>query len=337
LPSRPPRGTTAAMLRLFGPDCSHLPVDAAHPGTLPERAIWVDMLNPTKDEEALAERIIGFNIPTREDMLEIEPSSRLYERGGVTVMTFWALHGTTEKKPGIDPISLMLTGKQLVTIRYVDPTSFVTFAEHLYAEPGVAQDALTVTVRLMDAVVDRLADALESATGDLEGISERIFDRDLVKTRRRPEKHYERLMLRIGATQRLLAKIRESAVSVSRLLGFLGSSDRVAHDSVHARHLKSLLGDARALNDHSDFVAENLNFLLDAALGMISLEQNFVMKIFSIFAVVFMPPTLIAGIYGMNFEHMPELKWIYGYPFAMGLILLSAVLPLWFARRRGWL
>ena len=325
------------MLRLFGPDCSPIPIDPAAPGTLPSRAIWVDLLNPTKQEEVIAEGIIGFNIPTREDMLEIEPSSRLFEREGVTVMTFWALYGTTDKRPGIDPISLMLTDKQLVTIRYVDPTSFVTFADHLYADPKVAQDPLSVTMRLMDAVVDRLADTLESATAELEGISERIFDRDLVKTRRRPEKHYERLMLRIGATQRLLAKIRESTVSVSRVLGFLSGSDRITPDSVHARHLKSLLGDARALNDHSDFVAENLNFLLDAALGMISLEQNFVMKIFSIFAVVFMPPTLIAGIYGMNFEHMPELKWLLGYPFAWALILISAILPLWIARRKGWL
>ncbi|MES2904903.1 MAG: CorA family divalent cation transporter, partial [Pseudomonadota bacterium] len=279
----PPARHHPAMLRLFGPDCSPVPIDPAAPGTLPSAAIWVDLLNPTKDEEKIAERIIGFNIPTREDMMEIEPSSRLYERGGVTVMTFWALYGTTEKKPGIDPVSLMLTDQHLVTIRYVDPTSFVNFAGHLGAEPDVAEDPLTVTVRLMDAVVDRLADTLESATADLESLSERIFDREMVKTRRKPERHYERLMLRIGATQRLLAKIRESTVSVSRLLGFLAASDRVSHDSIHARHLKSLLGDARALNDHSDFVAENLNFLLDAALGMISLEQNFVMKLFSVF------------------------------------------------------
>jgi magnesium transporter len=325
------------MLRLFGPDCTPVPVDPAAPGKLPERAIWVDLLNPTKAEEAIAETVIGFNIPTREDMLEIEPSSRLYERNGVTVMTFWALHGTTAQKPGIDPVSLMLSDKQLVTIRYVDPTSFVNFADHLRAEPAVAEDALSVTIRLMDAVVDRLADSLESATQDLEGISERIFNREMVKSRRKPERHYERLMLRIGTTQRLLAKIRESAVSVSRLLGFLAGSDRVANDSSHARHLKSLMGDARALNDHSDFVAENLNFLLDAALGMISLEQNFVMKVFSVVAVVFMPPTLIAGIYGMNFEHMPELKWLFGYPFALGLILASAVFPILWARRKGWL
>jgi len=325
------------MLRLFGLDCTPTPIDPKAIGELPSGPIWVDMLSPTKDEEKIAEGIIGFNIPTREDMLEIEPSSRLFERNGITVMTFWALHGTTQKKPGIDPITLMLTDRHLVTIRYVDPTSFVAFADHLYAEPAVAQDPLSVTVRLMDAIVDRLADSLESATADLEEISERIFDRDLVKTRRRPEKHYERLMLRIGSTQRLLAKIRESAVSVSRLLGFLAGSDRVAPDSLHARHLKSLLGDARALNDHSDFVAENLNFLLDAALGMISLEQNFVMKLFSVFAVIFMPPTLIAGIYGMNFRHMPELQWLYGYPMAWGLILLSAILPMWLARRKGWL
>ena len=105
----------------------------------------------------------------------------------------------------------------------------------------------------------------------------------------------------------------------------------------HSRHLQSLVSDARALDDHSDFLAENLNFLLDASLGMITLEQNFVMKIFSVAAVVLMPPTLIAGIYGMNFKHMPELQWAFGYPFAMGLILLTAIVPYWFARRRGWL
>ena len=108
------------------------------------------------------------------------------------------------------------------------------------------------------------------------------------------------------------------------------------HDS-QSRHLESLIADARALDDHSDFLAENLNFLLDASLGMITLEQNFVMKVFSVVAVVLMPPTLIAGIYGMNFKHMPELSWLYGYPMGLAIMLASAILPFWFARRRGWL
>lgn len=325
------------MLRLYGPNCPSEPIDAANPGELPDTAIWIDLVNPTKEEDRIAERLIGQSIPTREDMLEIEPSSRLYERNGITVMNLWALYGTTEKHPQVDPISFILTDRHLVTLRYVEPTSFRNFIGHLEAEPEVAQDPLTVMVRLMDAIVDRLADALEGATDDLQAISERIFDRDVVSSRRRPEKHYEAIMLQIGAAQRLLAKIREAAVSAARVIGFLKASEHVPDDSEHMRHLKSLLGDASALNDHSDFVAENLNFLLDAALGMISLEQNLVMKIFSVVAVVLMPPTLIAGIYGMNFEHMPELKWLTGYPYALVLMLASAILPYWFARKWGWL
>jgi len=142
-------------------------------------------------------------------------------------------------------------------------------------------------------------------------------------------------MLRLGAVQRLLAELRESAVSTSRLLSFLSASKFAQGDE--ERHIGSLQRDVRGLLAHSDFLSDNLNFLLNASLGLITLEQNFVMKIFSVFAVVLMPPTLIAGIYGMNFEHMPELEWLLGYPFALALILASAVIPYWLARRSGWL
>ena len=144
-------------------------------------------------------------------------------------------------------------------------------------------------------------------------------------------------MIRIGEAQRLIARARESSVGTSRMLGFLSACDLMSKHNGHARHVHSLIADARALDDHSDFLAENLNFLLNASLGMITLEQNFVMKIFSVVAVVLMPPTLLAGIYGMNFDHMPELKWLYGYPFSIGLMLASAILPYMLARRRGWL
>ena len=130
---------------------------------------------------------------------------------------------------------------------------------------------------------------------------------------------------------------RETSVSTTRLLTFLISIDAIHQDTTNRRHVESLIADAKALSDHSNFVGDNLTFLLDASLGLINLEQNQVMKLFSVFAVVFMPPTLIAGVYGMNFDHMPELKWLLGYPFALALILASAILPLWVARKRGWL
>jgi len=324
------------MLRVFGPDCSAAPIDAGSTTALPDGAIWIDLLEPTKEEEALAEKLVGTNIPTRAELAEIEPSSRLYQRTGAAFLTMSVLFGINEGHPDSDPIGFILTDKYLVSIRYVDPKPFVVFAEYAYAEPDMASDPNTLFVRLLDTIVDRLADEFEVAGKDIESISHQIFRRHTHRGRS-PELRLEALLMRIGKAQQLLARLRETSVSSTRLLTFLATTDAMESDLANRRHIKSLVADAQALNDHSNFLGDNLIFLLDASLGLISLEQNDVMKIFSVFAVVFMPPTLIAGIYGMNFEHMPELKWLFGYPFALGLILASAVLPYLYARRKGWL
>ena len=324
------------MLRVFGPDCSALPIDVGKSRALPKGAIWVDLLEPTRDEEALAEKLVGTNIPTREEMAEIEPSSRLYQRSGAAFMTMSVLYGIDGGHPSSDPIAFILTDKHLVSIRYVDPRPFVIFADHVYAEPDIASDPNTLFIRLLDTIIDRLADEFEVAGRDIDTISHQIFQRHTHRGSS-PELRLEALLMRIGKAQQLLARLRETSVSSTRLLTFLQTTDAMESDIVNRRHIKSLVADTQALNDHSNFLGDNLTFLLDASLGLISLEQNDVMKIFSVFAVVFMPPTLIAGIYGMNFEHMPELKWLFGYPFALALILASAVLPFWYARRKGWL
>ena len=324
------------MLRLFGPECSPAPADAKSLKAIPKGAMWVDLLDPTPDEERLAEKALGQNIPTREELLEIEPSSRLYERQGALFMTASVVHGATEHQPNTDPIGFVLNDSLLVTVRYIDPSPFVIFAEHLYAEPELGSDALTIMVRLIDAIVDRLADQLEEVGRSIESVSGHIFQHRSGAARRRSELRLEATLMRLGQVQRLLAEVRESAVSVGRLLGFLGAS-KVSRTSAHKAHVESLQGDIRGLLDHSNFLSDNLTFLLDASLGLINLEQNTVMKIFSVFAVVLMPPTLIAGVYGMNFEHMPELEWLLGYPFALGLIFASAIIPYLLARRSGWL
>lgn len=325
------------MLFMHGPGCPTRPSDANDPDLDVSRAVWLDLLNPSKEEEALAERLIGTNVPTREEMLEIEPSSRLYERDGATFMTMSVLYGVHGKKPSTDPVTFILTDRYLVTVRYIDPTPFIVYSDQLRADENLAADALVVLTRLLEVIVDRLADEFEAAGRELEAISGHIFERRARRDRSKPELHYEALMLRIGAVGRLIARTRESSVSTSRMLSYLAARDRVADSPSEQRHIHSLAVDVRALDDHSNFLAENLNFMLDASLGMITLEQNLVMKIFSIVAVVLMPPTLVAGIYGMNFKHMPELEWVFGYPFAIGLMLASAILPYWFARRMGWL
>ena len=326
------------MLRLFGPDCMPAPVDPAKVDALPPGTIWLDLLEPTREEEALAEKLVGTNIPTRAELKQIEPSSRLYQSHGAAFMTASVLYGIDEGRPSSDPIGFILTDKYVVSVRYIDPRPFRIISEHLYAEPELATDARSVFVRLLDGIVDRLADEFELAGAEVEAISRRIFDSHAHRSgRRSPEMRLEAILMRIGKAEQLLAKLRETSVSANRLLTFLISLDAMEEDHSNRRHANSLIADTQAFNDHSNFLGDNLTFLLDATLGLISLEQNNVMKVFSVFAVIFMPPTLIAGIYGMNFEHMPELKWLIGYPYSLVLMLASAVIPYYVARRRGWL
>lgn len=312
------------------------PVDAGDHDVQLSGAVWIDLFEPTSKEETLVERLIGTNVPTREEMLEIEPSSRLFETNGTAIMTMSVLYGVHGSRPATDPISFIWNDNQLITVRYVDPAPFIAFAEHCQADKELVKDGLTVLTRLLEAIVDRLADEFEDAGRELEAISGHIFERK-ARQRRNSERQYEALMLRIGSVGRLINRARESSVSTSRMLSFLTALERVESQPNEQRHLQSIAEDLRALDDHSNFLAENLNFLLDASLGMITLEQNRVMKIFSVVAVVLMPPTLIAGIYGMNFKHMPELDWALGYPAALGLIVASAIVPYWMARRGGWL
>ena len=323
------------MLRAYGPECDGGLLDSHH-GPIPPGATWIDLEEPTHEEERLVEKLIGHNVPTEQELAEIEPSSRLFERDGALYMTLSALRGVNEGRPTSTPIGFVLAGNRLVTVRYASPRPVVVFGDHVRREPELARDALTVLVRLLDAFIERLADELESVGAEIERISNHIFGRE-VDERRIPAQRLTALLTRIGRGQSLLAKIRETAVSTGRLLSFLGASDPIKASETARGHIASLMTDVSSLVDHSGFLGDNLIFLLDAALGLISVEQNAAMKLFSWAALIFLPPTLIAGIYGMNFEHMPELNWLYGYPFALGLIVAAAVLPILILKWRRWI
>ena len=325
------------MLRAYGPDCDGSLVEAEH-GHIPPGATWIDLDEPTKEEERLVEKIVGVEVPTPEELAEIEPSSRLYERNGALYMTLSTVIGISEGRPTSTPIGFVLTKDKLVTVRYATPKPVLHFIEHVQREPELVRDATTVTVRLLDAIIDRLADELEAVGAQIDTLSYDIFPEE-IDERRIPAKRLTALLTRIGRTQSLLARIRETGVSSSRLLGFLAGSSAMREDSKEASraHVGSLATDITSLIDYSSFLADNLTFLLDASLGLISVEQNAAMKLFSWAAVVFLPPTLIAGVYGMNFEHMPELKWLFGYPMALSLIAISAVAPFFYFKRRGWI
>ena len=325
------------MLRTYGPGCDGSLIES-NVQKIPDGATWIDLEEPTHAEEQLVERCIKVGVPTQSELAEIEPSSRLYENNGTLYMTASVLIGVVDDRPATTPIGFVLAGNRLVTIRYGTPKPIRAFVDHVRREPELARDAPTVLIRLLDAIIDRLADELEALGVEIEEISSLVVAPD-IKVRRIPAARLTALLTRIGRAQTLLAKIRYSAVSTIRMLSFLGGSNRVNESSNEElrHHLSSLTMDVSSLSEHATFLSDNLIFLLDASLGLISVEQNAAMKLFSWAALIFLPPTLIAGIFGMNFKFMPELDWPHGYPIALALILGSAVLPILYLKRRGWI
>jgi magnesium transporter len=281
---------------------------------------------------------VGRPIPTRDDLAEIEPSSRLYEQDGVLYLTLSTLTGVQEGRPTAEPIGFVLAGDRLVSVRYANPKPVAAFIAHAVHEQALVRDGLTALIGLIDAIVDRLADELENAGAEMENISQGIFAKE-IDERRIPAAQLTAMLTRVGRAQSLVARIRETTVSTIRLLSFLNGSAPLhrPEGKGHRNHLGSLQTDCSALLDHASYLGDNLTFLLDAALGLISVEQNAAMKLFSWAALVFLPPTLIAGIFGMNFDHMPELEWLWGYPLSLALMLASAILPLWYLRSKGWI
>lgn len=337
LQSRLLQGMQSRMLRAYGPGCDGSIVDAERQ-KIPMSATWIDLEQPTRAEELLVESCLHLGVPTQEEMAEIEPSSRLYERNGALYMTLSALYGVEDGHPRSSPISFVLSADRLVTVRYATPKPVRVFSDHARREPELVSNALTALTGLLDAIVDRLADELEKVGAEIEKISGHIFETK-AEPRRVPAARLTALLTRIGQTHMLLARIRETETSTSRLLTFVAGTARLRsrRHAAAREHIASLATDTASLSDHSAFLANHLYFMLDASVGLISIEQNAAMKLFSWVALALLPPTLIAGIYGMNFHVIPELSWKYGYAYALALMLASAVLPLWYLRRRGWI
>lgn len=296
---------------------------------VPEDAVWIDLLAPTRQEEAVLEREMSVQLPSREDMREIEVSSRLYQENGALFMTASLLTQADTGTPEIDPVTFILVGQRLITIRFAQSFPFQVFAAQVQRLAEVAQSGETLLAGLLDAIIDRLADLLERVQHDMNEVSRLVFSRD--KT------DYEEILRKIGLAEALNSRARESLVSVGRVLSFLSRPSEVKPSKALARALKTLSRDVLALSDHSSFLANNINFMLNTALGMSSIDQTAIIKIFSVMAVVFMPPTLIASIYGMNFQFLPELKWAFGYPMSLGMMVISGILPYLYFKRKGWL
>ncbi len=304
------------------------PIDAI------DRLVWIDISDPTDAEETAVETALGIDVPTRAEMEEIEDSSRLYTEDGAAFMTANLPSRTDTETPVLAPVTFILAGSRLVTVRYHEPKAFRTLAARAERVAMGCVDGATVLLSLLEAVIDRLADILEKIGRDIEQISRTIF-RPVKKPGRGPD--YQAVLQDLGRHGDLVANVTDSLVTLERLVVFLTASAGRGINKDGRLRIKTLGRDTRFLSDHASALSQKLTFLLDATLGMISIEQNGIIKIFSVAAVVFLPPTLIASIYGMNFDVIPELHWAVGYPFALGLMVLSAVLSFLFFKTRGWL
>jgi magnesium transporter len=323
------------MLNCFVPGSQGLDRLDPPPADIPEACVWVDLLEPTLAEERSVERLLAIDVPSREEMREIETSSRLYEENGTLYMTATVITKIDTDRPESAAITFILTSNRLITNRYVDPLPFRRFIAYSERHPAAATTAPAILAGLLEAIIERTADVLERVGQGLDDLSANVFAGDQKgKTRARDLRG---VMERIGRDGDLTSKARESLVTLGRQLTFIQQSTAVQMPKDLGARYRSMSRDVLALSDHASFLANKSSFMLQATLGLINIEQNNIIKIFSVAAAVFLPPTLIASIWGMNFEFMPELEWPFGYPLALFAIVISAILPYLFFRRRGWL
>ena len=301
---------------------------------LPDDAVWIDLLRPTAEEIRPVERALGIEMPSREEMREIEASSRLYQEGEGTFMTATVMTRTETAMPEAGAITFVLVGDCLVTLRYTEPQPFTSFAQRAQRQLALRPSGEMVLVGLLEAVVDRIADILELVGADLDSLSHDVFG---ANGERKEPTDFNEIIQRIGRDGDLTSKSRESLVTLSRLLTFVTTKTETPAMREAIPRIATLSRDVQSLADHASFQSGKVNFLLDATLGMLNIAQTDIIKIFSVAAVMFLPPTLIASIYGMNFELMPELSWPYGYPVALVLMVASAVVPYLYFKHRGWL
>ena len=305
----------------------------------PQDALWIDLLSPTDEEEQFLEKSLAVNIPTREEMAEIEESSRLYESERALHMPTTAVSGFSEHQPTASVLNFVLTPEWLVTVRYAELSAFRAFRTKLSQHPGLHKRSDTIFISLLDSLVDRIADILESVQAHHNRLANAIFREPKPDDEgpKAPKSDLQSILKQLGRSSLLLARLSDSLLGINRLLSYLrrAASEWICREA--KAWMKTVERDSRSLGDYQNRMNNEISFLLDATLGLINIEQNGIIKVFSIAAVLFLPPTLVGTVYGMNFENMPELSWHFGYPLALVAMVVSAIIPYAWFKFRDWL
>lgn len=295
--------------------------------------VFLDLLHPSRDEETQAEGWLQYQLPSREEMEEIEESSRLYTEEGKLYMTAWIPVGLDTHAPDNTSISFVLTSKSLTTVRYADPQSFRILADQLRKQcrPPLTSDG--VLLLLMDLIVDRIADALQTVEADLKKLARDVFIINTQKPSASAERDLGQVVKLLGRRFAMVANLRESLVSINRMLQYFLNNAATWMQGELAPQFRSLMRDVKSLDDYTSQQTQEMTFLLESTLGLINIQQNQIIKIFTIASVLFMPPTLIASIYGMNLK-MPETAFPATYPIVMVLLIVSAIIPIIFFKKK---
>ncbi|MGL4496330.1 MAG: magnesium transporter CorA family protein [Beijerinckiaceae bacterium] len=301
---------------------------------LPADAVWIDLIVPTRMEDDKVENYLSITIPTREEMADIEPSEIIYAEPNARYMTARILCSSETEAPTLADVTFILTEKTLVTVRYDEPKSFSMFAGRVTKASGLGSQPEAILDGLIETIIDRAADILASTGRNIERLSRTVFER----SKTGPRGTSLRAVIRnLGSKGDVVSNVRESMASVERVLLFLSANmQRPQKSGGFQAEWRTAIRDVQSIEEHATFLSNKIQFLLDATLGLVTLEQNDIIKLFSVMAVVLMPPTLIASIYGMNFKRMPELEWTYGYPMALGFMVIAAIVPFVYFRWKRW-
>jgi magnesium transporter len=304
--------------------------------TVPEGAVWLDLIDPTVEEQRMAEAATGLRVPAQAEIAEIENSSRLRQEGAGLYLSMPITAPRADGGRALLPLGFVLSPHHLITVRYSELPAFDRYADTL---PGLkGSSSAELFAGLVEALVDRLADLLEQAGADLDAVSKRVFHTDSTTTggARQEDAMLQATLRRIGLADDLTSKLRASLLGIGRIAAYVADTARWLAPEVKPR-FTAIRQDVASLTEFDAQLTGKIQFLLDATLGFLNIQQNNVLKILTVVSIVGIPPTLIASIYGMNFKTMPELNWSFGYPYGLAMIGLSIVVPLLCFKWKGWL
>jgi magnesium transporter len=302
---------------------------------IPPNAFWVDLIEPTIEEDRMVQEFVGVPVPTKVDPDYTEPAEAHYSEDGIRYLHALFI-SEPEETPDVTGVTFVIAPTTLVTVRYDPVETFDLFSQKLCRAPAQAPLPDAVALGLINTGLNRTARALSKTGESLDRIASAIYGAKGDQSKR--NQVYSDTLDALGREDEKISNLRESMVSVERLLLFLMSEGLPENMTKSMRQAtKNALRDLQTMEQDASFKAQKVQFLLDSTLGRINLAQNDIIKLFSVIAVIFMPPTVIASIYGMNFKVMPELDWRWGYPLAIMLMAFAAIAPYLFFRWKKWL